>query len=44
LNSTATGYSLTTATPAVGSHVVYARAIQGLDISAVASSAFTVTR
>lgn len=44
LNSAASGYGTTVATPAVGTHTVYARAAQGYDTSSVASSTFTVKR
>jgi len=44
LNSSATGYSATIPTPAVGKHTLYARATQGFDTSAVASSTFTVKK
>lgn len=44
LNSSATGYSATIATQAVGTHTIYARATQGFDTSGIASSRFTVKR
>jgi hypothetical protein len=44
LSPSATGWSITVQTPAVGKHTVYARATQGYDTSAAASSTFTVKR
>jgi hypothetical protein len=44
LNGSANGYSTSVPMPAVGRHTVYARATQGYDVSAVASSAFTVKK
>jgi hypothetical protein len=44
LSSTFTSFSQTIATPAVGTHTLYARAIQDLNTSSVASSTFTVKR
>ncbi len=39
-----TSWSVAVPTPALGSHVVYARATQGFDTGASASQAFTVTK
>jgi hypothetical protein len=44
LDSSATAFSTTVPTPAIGKHTVYARGIQGFDTSPVASSTFTVKR
>jgi hypothetical protein len=44
LNSSATGFSTTVPTPAIGKHTVYARGTQGFDTSPVASSTFTVKK
>jgi hypothetical protein len=44
LNSSFTGYTASVATPAVGKHTLYARATQNGTTSAVASSAFKVTK
>ena len=43
LDPTLTSYTATIGTPAVGSHVLYARAVQGTNKSAATSSTFTVT-
>jgi hypothetical protein len=39
-----TGWSVALPTPALGQHVVYARATQGFDSGAAASQTFTVTK
>jgi len=44
LNSSATGYTASVKTPAIGTHKLYARATQGFDTSAVASSTFKVSK
>ena len=43
-NSSATSFTKTITTPAIGTHTLYARATQGFDTSSVASSTFTVKR
>ena len=44
LNQSATGWTLTVPTPAVGTHTIYARSVQGSAVSSAATRTFTVKK